>query len=88
MIEYNDDGVIKTFTDWRIHQINRRSVTLDRLLGKRVRIKFKDGDSATGKLEYGTDSHYPKAYKIIRDDGEYDTVFYKSNIKTASEDNQ
>lgn len=50
------------------------------------RIKGKDGDTATGKLEYGTDSHYPKAYKIIRDDGEYDTVFYKSNIKTASED--
>lgn len=86
MIEYNDDGVIKTFTDERIHQINRRSVILDRLLGKRVRIRFKDGDTATGKLEYGTSVRYPKAYMIIRDDGEYDTVFYKSNIKTVKEE--
>lgn len=86
MIEYNDDGVIKIFTDRRIHQINRRSVMLDRLLGKRVRIRFKDDDIATGKLEYGTDIHYPKAYMIIRDDGEYDTVFYKSNIKTIKEE--
>lgn len=86
MIEYNDDGVIKIFTDKRIRQINRRSIMLDRLLGKRVRVGFKDGDLATGKLEYGTDRHYPKAYKIIRDDGEYDTVFYKSNIKTCKEE--
>jgi len=86
MIEYNDDGVIKIFTDERIRQIGHRSVMLDRLLGKRVRIKFKDDDVATGKLEYGTDTHYPRAYKIIRDDGEYDTVFYKSNIKVCKEE--
>lgn len=86
MIRYDDDGVLKIFTDERTRQIGHRSGMLDRLLGKRVRIEFKDGDSATGKLEYGTDSHYPKAYKIIRDDGEYDTVFYKSNIKTCEEE--
>ena len=59
-----------------------RSKKLDMFLGKRVRIRAKDGDVMTGILEYGTDERYPKAYKIIRDDGHYDTVFYKSNIKT------
>ncbi len=86
MIVYSSDGAREDFTDERIRQINRRSVMLDRLLGKRVRVKFRDDSTATGILEYGTDAHYPNAYKIIRDDGEYDTVFYKSNTKTCKEE--
>lgn len=87
IVEINSNGftaIKMPVTDRDLH----RSPKLDMMLGHRVKIEFKDGDKMTGVLEYGTDLCRPKAYKIVREDGGYDTVFYKSHVKRIVEEEE
>lgn len=53
-----------------------KSTKLEKCIGKKVCIYFKDNTSCRGTLVYGN----IRPYKIILDNGD-DCVFYKSHVK-------